>query len=330
MSKLVFLSEDGCGNIYNESGVEAMDIVDEKGDPHALKQLVNLRTYLMKNSSPDNIEEQSVEVNETLDIPMRTAPVRPNKYKNHDVTPREMFFHYKLQELLSVRAAALKADVKESTARYWWNNYQKDPEKFVLGKQTNRKNRPPALLQDEHKKHLINFFDENNQATIQDAVEELMNKFSGLEIKKSRVHEFMKDECNLSMKKATFWPEARNSEDNLQKRLQWVMKWSQTDMDFFKNCIFIDESGFDINMKSSRAWAPKGKDAIVTRPLTKAPSHSVIGAISSVGVVNLSIRVPKMPPKIRKIQGGAKERHQMPHPEMTNLKVQLQDITLDL
>lgn len=40
MLKLVFLNEDGYENIYDERSVEAMDIVDEKGDLYAIKQLV--------------------------------------------------------------------------------------------------------------------------------------------------------------------------------------------------------------------------------------------------------------------------------------------------
>lgn len=57
-------------------------------------------------------------------------------------------------------------------------------------------------------------------------------------------------------------------------------------------------------MKLSRASALEGKDAAVTRLLTKTRSHSVIGVISSIGVASLNIRVPNLPPKIRKIQGG--------------------------
>lgn len=109
-------------------------------------------------------------------------------------------------------------------------------------------------------------------------------------------------------KKATFRPEARNNEQNLNNRLDWVKKWCTTDTDFSKNCVFVDESGFNINLKSSRAWAPKGKKAVVATPVTKAPSHSIIGAISAIGVVNISMRVPKAPPKIRKIQGGRKKK----------------------
>ncbi|KAG0754563.1 hypothetical protein G6F57_006105 [Rhizopus arrhizus] len=145
----------------------------------------------------------------------------------------------------------------------------------------------------------------------------LTNKFEGLEIKKSRVHELMRDECNLSMKQTICWPEARASKENVQKRYDWVVKWSNTDMDFSRNCIFIDEAGFDINMRASRAWAPRGQMAVTITPTTKAPSHTILGAISYVGVVNLSIRVPKQPPKVRKVQGGRKRKN----PEASNEEV---------
>jgi hypothetical protein len=59
----------------------------------------------------------------------------------------------------------------------------------------------------------------------------------------------MKDECNLSIKKATFWPEARRSKDKtLQDHLVWAAEWSQTDNVFDRGCIFIDESDFNINI----------------------------------------------------------------------------------
>jgi hypothetical protein len=106
----------------------------------------------------------------------------------------------------------------------------------------------------------------------------LTNKFEGLEIKKSRVHELMRDECNLSMKQTICWPEARASKENVQKRYDWVVKWSNTDMDFSRNCIFIDEAGFDINMRANRAWAPRGQMAVTTTPTTKAP-HILFSAL---------------------------------------------------
>lgn len=47
--------------------------------------------------------------------------------------------------------------------------------------------------------------------------------------------------------------------------------------------------------------------AVVTTPTTKALSPTVIGTVSSVGVINLSVQMPKQPPEIRKVQGDKKK-----------------------
>ncbi|KAI8975746.1 hypothetical protein BDF20DRAFT_880469, partial [Mycotypha africana] len=73
-----------------------------------------------------------------------------------------------------------------------------------------------------HKECLKQFYDENPNAYIQDAVDCL---FEGLEIKKSRVHEFMKNECNLTFKQTAFWSEARMSLSTIKKRYNWVVEW---------------------------------------------------------------------------------------------------------
>jgi hypothetical protein len=43
-------------------------------------------------------------------------------------------------------------------------------------------------------------------------------------------------------------------------------------------------------------------------PTTKAFTHTIIGAISSVDVINLSICVPKRQPKLRKTRGSKKRK----------------------
>ena len=214
---------------------------------------------------------------------------------------------------MSVAAAARKAGVKEGAARTWWKKLQENPDTFEK-KNSNRQNRPKSRLREKHKQSLIELLDDNANAHIQDAVEMLTNKFEGLEIKKSRVHKFMRDECNLSMKQTTCWSETRTSKENVQKRYEWVIKRSNTDMGFSRNCIFIGEAGFDINRKASRAWAPRGQITVTTASTTKAPSHTVLDAISSVGLLNLSIRVPKQP---RKVQGDRKRKN----PEVSNEEV---------
>ena len=73
------------------------------------------------------------------------------------------------------------------------------------------------------------------------------------------------------------------------------MKWKDSDGDFTKNYIFIDESGFHINMQNC-PWSRKSERAVVKLPQTRAASHTIIGAISTKGVIHIALRKPPTPP----------------------------------
>lgn len=100
---------------------------------------------------------------------------------------------------------------------------------------------------------------------------------------------------------------ARNDPKRIDARYEWVMKYDNSDMDFLQNCIFIDESGFDINMRPSYGRSVSGTSAIASTPSTKAESHSILGVIATVGVVNIDVRVPQMNKRI-KVAGGPKRK----------------------
>ncbi|KAG1039068.1 hypothetical protein G6F43_012584 [Rhizopus delemar] len=65
------------------------------------------------------------------------------------------------------------------------------------------------------------------------------------------------------MKKATFEAEARNSKENLQQRFDWFMQWKDSDLDYTRNCVFIDEAGFHINMRFNYGRSAAGTRARV-------------------------------------------------------------------
>lgn len=89
-------------------------------------------------------------------------------------------------------------------------------------------------------------------------------------------------------------------------------------MDFLSNCIFVDESAFDINMGASAARSTKGTPAIITTPTTRAVSHTILGAISATDVVNIEIRLPNVKPKKIKVDGSRKKKQ--PQPKKAVLK----------
>ncbi|KAI9272358.1 hypothetical protein EDC94DRAFT_498937, partial [Helicostylum pulchrum] len=77
-------------------------------------------------------------------------------------------------------------------------------------------------------------------------------------LQKTSVRNFMKNECNLSFKRVTLHSSERNSKERVQQRFEWVERWTSTDMDYLSNCVFVDESGFDINMRPPSAWSTVG------------------------------------------------------------------------
>jgi hypothetical protein len=76
------------------------------------------------------------------------------------------------------------------------------------------------------------------------------------------------------------------------------MKWKDSDIDFEKNCVFIDEAGFNINMRSNWARSTIGTPAFVELDKARAPSHTIIGAIHSSSVIHVAMK--KTPPRKEK------------------------------
>ncbi|KAG2191411.1 hypothetical protein INT47_012674 [Mucor saturninus] len=297
-----FFYEDGTGNIRDDRGQEAPSFVEETS--FRLKKLTDLRKCI---KSKDIQFEMPI----SNDITMEEASPKKERtlqYNVYTIEDRKRYFYFLKEKLMKPKQAAEAANVNYDTARKWKKAYEDDPERNIPTKKTNLgSNRPVSQLDERHKTHLVQFFDEDASATIQDAVENLTATFEGLQIKKTRVAEFMREECNLSIKVVSRHPVGRNKEATLQARANWVDHWIGNGMDYLNNCIFVDESGFDINMRRSRGWSQRGTEAIITTPSARGVSHTVIGAISAIGVVNLSMRESGNV-KRRKVVGATKRK----------------------
>jgi hypothetical protein len=61
-----------------------------------------------------------------------------------------------------------------------------------------------------------------------------------------------------------------------------------------QNCIFIDAAGFNLHTVRSQGRSKKGELAKVVVATTRGPSVSILGAICSLGVVNVGLKVTKV------------------------------------
>ncbi|PHZ07864.1 uncharacterized protein RHIMIDRAFT_242215 [Rhizopus microsporus ATCC 52813] len=137
---------------------------------------------------------------------------------------------------------------------------------------------PRSQLQEEQKCHIIKLYDEKSYVTTDEAVESLTKALESFSLKRSTVNNSILYECNLSMKKLSRQLVARNDAAQIDIRYEWVLKWTTTDIDYMRNCIFTDESAFDINMRPTYDRSIRNTPAVTKTPLTKASISLFSGA----------------------------------------------------
>lgn len=303
-NELQFLFENGKGSVVDEYGrPEPMDyIVDE--EQFRLETLSSHTQYLAQLALESETDTEAMQVEKELvksrnDVKMRDISWK-RAYTRYSDQDKVRFFKLLFEKCLSAAAAATQLGIHIRTAQKWAVQYEKDPDSiFIKRKKTGR----PRILNDEHKKVILECIDENPSVVLDEVMKKLKQIFTELKVSKTTLFDFVKRHCNLSLKKARFQPIDRNSEEKIQERLDWIRKWDKTDMDFTRNCVFLDESAFHINLKRSMAWSKKGTPAVVTVPKTRATTTTILGAISAEGLIKCSLRLPQ-PPSNRKRKRG--------------------------
>lgn len=290
-----FFYEDGQGKMVDEQGNNAMDW-DEEDTPFQLRTLTRITDYCKKQeeggpiSEDDSLKNLDADMEDVIDVMKKQIKVY-NKYSNEQ---KLLFVHYNRTKLLSAaKSERLAGGICEQTAQKWAKRLKEGKDWNIFEKQTNLVDRSKPQLDDRHIIHLLEFYDNWPQARVLDAMDPLTQKFSDLTVKKSTVHNFLKNECNLSFKKLTRMPVARNSPTRIQARKDRIIKWFATDMDHLENCVFVDESAFDINIRPPSGWSLKGTPAVTITPTTRVVSHTVLGAISTKFVVFMELRNPQ-------------------------------------
>lgn len=107
---------------------------------------------------------------------------------------------------------------------------------------------------------------------------------------------------NLLLKRAEIIREECESNKTIKKRKLYIERCKEHNVDHQKNCVFIDEAGFNLHIMRNRAWAPKNKPAKVKVPTQKGTSITIMGRISSAGSIDISKRNPGVYKK-RKVPG---------------------------
>lgn len=300
-----FVYDDGESNMVDEAGNPIIDNADIDDclpletltDLTEYRSLVRSRSTLPLNINNDNepTKGNPKDSSNGDDDPADEKHPKSRNYRMYSTKDREDFFDLWIEKPgASIASIAKQLGIKPRNAQRWVKEYKKAAdEELPVAKQRGAIAKPK--LNEDHEGFLKEYVDENPSSTLDDIMDQLTSSFMDLSVSKTSLHTFLKDECTLTFKIARKEGVERNSISKIQERFEFVTKVLESDIDYSSNCVFIDEAGFNINMKRSGGWAPKGVTPVVKTPSTRSENRTILGAICYFGVVQLSLRKPKAP-----------------------------------
>ncbi|KAM9919218.1 hypothetical protein OXX59_008102 [Metschnikowia pulcherrima] len=147
-----------------------------------------------------------------------------------------------------------------------------------------------AFLGAEDKDFIHNAFANDPSMRLGKVLEDFTKAFEGLKVCPTTFYKFVTEHCGMSFKLARRDSVERNSFAKIELRYEYVVQIREKAIDYVRDCVFLDEAGFSVNMKRSGGWAPSGATPVVLDPSISAQSTSIVRVISCYGVVHLSLR----------------------------------------
>ncbi|KAI8329776.1 hypothetical protein EDC96DRAFT_417588, partial [Choanephora cucurbitarum] len=135
---------------------------------------------------------------------------------------------------------------------------------------------------------LIHHFDQHPTSTIGDARKLLLDSFPGLHITFSELYTHLISICSFSLQNNKKYTPEETTEDLVEARYQAVKAWGEMGVDFMKNCIFVDQAGFNVHLARIGTGSNKGVHTTTKLHTVKGASFSLMGSISPFGVIGMS------------------------------------------
>ncbi|KAI8378347.1 hypothetical protein BD560DRAFT_309149, partial [Blakeslea trispora] len=130
---------------------------------------------------------------------------------------------------------------------------------------------------------LISHFDQHPSSTIGDARKLLLDTFPDIHITFSELYMHLIHICSFSLKS-----NKKQSECTEETDYQTIHAWREAGVDFTKNCIFIDQAGFNVHLARVGTSTNKGVHTTTKLHTVKGASFSLMGSISPFGVIGMS------------------------------------------
>ena len=292
------------------------EVADELGLELKEADIVEERETEDEYEVHETLEEVNARVKEYFDTHLNQPELKLERggkktYRKYTEEQIDLFI-----DLISagsdVKSACSGTGISLWSGYKYRKTFREDPENGLIRRKKRGRKGSLFKLQQRHAEWIIQYIHDNTTAVLEQIRFELCKQFENenLNVSRSALHRFMRTVCALSMKRLEKIPARRNHIEVIEQKKIEVEKWmADKDMNFQKNCVFIDEAGFNINITRNRGWSKKGTPAKAIVPSARSTSITILGAISADGVIDISLRKPtsSVGSKKRKIDGKRSE-----------------------
>jgi transposase len=225
-----------------------------------------------------------------------TAKKTRGPYRSYSALQVQELLDLVIEQGMSARQAGLTVGIVVRTAQHYVKTYKDDEEKRLPGtKKVSRLGGNNRKLEPKHTDFLCQYYDTAAAAVLWEARDALLSAFPDIQsITLSGLHKHLVQHASLTLKKLDKIVAARNSENTLKQRRERVLEWmGDKEMNWFGNCVFIDEAGFNMHIRRNFGRSKRGLPAKIVLPSNRGITITIIGAICEKGVIDLTLRKPK-------------------------------------
>ncbi|CAG8790412.1 6978_t:CDS:2, partial [Dentiscutata erythropus] len=148
-----------------------------------------------------------------------------------------------------------------------------------------------SKLNSKHRIFLKTQMEINPSITINELHQNLLERFSDLQVSRSTVGRNIKNKVGFTLKKLVLVNKRQNISNTIVKRKEYVQNISQQRINLYHDVIYIDESGFNFHLSYSRGHAPRGQRAIKEVLKQRGKNVTIIAAMDGNGIVKVTPRL---------------------------------------
>ena len=219
---------------------------------------------------------------------MSSQTTRDEKYQIISMAKKERLISMVFEQHQSVAQAARALIISPKTARSIVKRWQESGS-LELKPRGGKRN---VKIDEVKSGFLRDLLDEDNQRTLQDIKDALIGRYPEIgDISLAAIAKHIDEHICWTIKRAHRYPAARDSDEVVEQRFQFVLSLQTKNIQYLNNCIFIDKSGFHTSMIRGQARSPVGQPAFVKVRAMRATSITVIAAISPSGIESVEAKI---------------------------------------